>query len=167
MPRLPPPPRFTLSPPPMPPSDIFDRKLISQLTCSSIRQHGQETILDSHLIFFASATVIAAILLFIITLIWLLSSRKQKQSYDNSKSKPSQVPKSIESMNDLSTCSTCSYETVSPNHTGIYLESVDTSATTCSTDVTTSGVCYECYQHHDQQSIPYYHVICIPDVVPN
>jgi len=163
MSQLPPPPRFILPPPPMPSSDIFDLKILSQLTCSSIRQQYQQTITSSHLILFASASVIAAILLFTITLIWFLSSRKHKQSYNNHNSKPST---SIDSMNDLSTCSSRSYETVSLDHTGIYLESVDTSATTCSTD-TTGVICTECYRQNSLQPVPYYHILSIPDVVPN
>jgi preprotein translocase subunit SecG len=163
MSRLPPPPRFTLPPPPMPSLDIFNTKILSQLTCSSIRQHHQETMTSSRLILLASATIIVAILLFIITLICLLLSRKQKQSYDNSKSKPHT---SLESMNDLSTCSSRSYETVSSDHTGVYLESINTSATTCSTDVT-GVICTECYRHRVLQPAPYYHILNIPDVIPN
>lgn len=164
MPQLPPPPRFTLPPPPMPSSDIFDLKMISQLTCSSIRQH---TIANSHLILFASASVIAAILIFIITLtIWLLSSsssRKQKKLNNNHNTKPAT---SIDSMNDLSICSSRSYETVSSDHTGAYLQSVDTSATTCSAD-TTAVICTECHQQYGLQPTPYYHILNMPDVVPN
>jgi hypothetical protein len=163
MSRLPPPPQFILPPPPMPSSDIFDLKLISQLTCSSIQQQYKQIITSSHLILFTSAGVIAAILLFTITLIWLLLSRKQKQSYNNHNSK---LSTSINSMNDLSTCSSRSYETVSSDHTGVYLESVDTSATTCSTD-TTGVICIECYRQHSLQPVPYYHILNIPDVVPN
>jgi hypothetical protein len=146
----------------MPSSDTFDLKIISQLTCSSIRQQYQQTITSTHLILFASASVIAAILLFTITLIWLLLSRKQTQSCNKHNSKPST---SIDSMNDLSTCSSRSYETVSSNHTGVYLESVDTSATTYSTD-TTGTICIECYRQHNLQPAPYYHILNIPDVVP-
>ncbi len=69
-------------------------------------------------------------------------------------------------MNDLSTCSSRSYETVSSNRTGAYLESVDTSATTCSID-TTDVICIECYRQHDYRPTPYYHILNIPDVVPN
>ncbi len=163
MSRLPPPPRFTLPPPPIPPSDIFDLKIISQLTCSSIRQHYQQIIPNSRLILFTSASVIIAILLFTITIIWLLSSRKQKQSYKNHNTKPTT---SIDSMNDLSTCSSRSYESVSSDHTGVYLQSVDTSATTCSTD-TTGVICIECYHQHSLQPAPYYQILNIPDVVPN
>ena len=72
MSRLPPPPQFILPPPPMPPSDILDVKLISQLTCSSIRQQYQQTINNSRLILFASASVIAAILLFIYNYTYLV-----------------------------------------------------------------------------------------------
>ncbi len=166
MSRLPPPPRFILPPPPVPPSDIFDVKMISQLTCSSIRQQHQQTMISSHLIVLASASVVATILLFTITLIWLLLSRKYKQSHNNCKSKSLQPPISIDLMNDLSTCSSRSYETVSSDHTGVYLESVDTSATTCSTD-TTGVICIECYRQRGLQPAPYYHILNIPDVVPN
>ncbi|UJR28225.1 hypothetical protein I4U23_009475 [Adineta vaga] len=166
--QLPPPPRFNLPPPPMPPTDLIDVKIVSQLTCSSFRQHAQETTMNVHLILFASAIVIVAILLLILTLIWLLlSSRKRKQqSCENLKSP--QAIQAIDSINDWSTCSSRSYETVSFDHTGIYLESVDTSATTCSTDVT-GEVCTECCQHYSYQPqpTPYYHVINIPDLIPN
>ncbi|CAF0818553.1 unnamed protein product [Rotaria sp. Silwood1] len=161
-----PPPRFTLPPPPMPPSDIFDRKMVSQLTCSSIQQQYQQTMTHSRLILFTSASVITAIVLFIITLIWLLSSRKQKQSYNNHNLKSTKPPTPINSMFDLSTCSSRSYETISSNHTGVYLESVDTSATTCSID-TTGVICIECNQQHGFQPAPYYHIFRVPDVVPN
>lgn len=164
MPRLPSPPQFTLPPPPMPPSDIFDLKAISQLTCSSIRQQQQIIITNSQLILLTSACVITAIIIFTITLIiWLLSSRKPKQSYYNQNTKPT-IP--IDSMNDLSICSSRSYETVSSDHTGLYLESVDTSATTCSAD-TTIVICIECSQQRGLQPAPYYHILSIPDVVPN
>ncbi|CAF3401948.1 unnamed protein product [Rotaria sp. Silwood1] len=162
-----PPPRFTLPPPPMPPSDIFDRKMVSQLTCSSIQQQYQQTMTHSRLILFTSASVITAIVLFIITLIWLLSSRKQKQLYNNNYNlKSTKPPTPINSMFDLSTCSSRSYETISSNHTGVYLESVDTSATTCSID-TTGVICIECNQQHGFQPAPYYHIFRVPDVVPN
>ncbi|CAF2395950.1 unnamed protein product [Rotaria sp. Silwood2] len=164
---LSPPPRFTLPPPPMPPSNIFDLKIVSQLTCSSIQQQKyQQTMTSSRLILFTSASVIAAILLFIITLIWLLLSRKQKQSYNNHNLKSTQPPTSIDSMFDSSTRSSCSYETISSNHTGVYLESVDTSATTCSID-TTDIICIECNRQHGLQPAPYYHIFHVPDVVPN
>jgi hypothetical protein len=163
MSRLPPPPRFILPPPPIPTSDIFDVKILSQLTCSSIRQQSQQTIINSRLILFTSASVIAAILLFTITLIWLFSSRKQKQSNKNPNSK---LATTINPMHDWSTRSSRSYETVSPDHTGIYLQSVDTSVTTCSTD-TTGVICIQCYFQHGFQPAPYYHILNIPDVVPN
>jgi len=149
----------------MPSSDILDLKMISQLTCSSIRQQYQQTIVNSRLIVFTSACIIAALLLFTITLVWFLSSRKQKQkqAYNTHNSKPST---SIDSMNDLSTCSSRSYETVSSDHTGVYLESVDTSATTCSTD-TTGVICIECYRQRGLQPAPYYYILNIPDVVQN
>ncbi|CAF0761391.1 unnamed protein product [Rotaria sordida] len=168
MPRfLPPPPLFTLPPPPMPPSDLFDLKIVSQLTCSSIQQQYQQTMTtSSRLILFTSASVIVAILLFIITLIWLLSSRKQKQSHNNHNLKSTQPPTSIDSMFDLSTSSSRSYETISSNHTGVYLESVDTSATTCSID-TTGAICIECNRQHGLPPAPYYHIFHVPDVVPN
>ncbi|CAF1098082.1 unnamed protein product [Adineta ricciae] len=168
--QLPPPPRFNLPPPPMPPTDFIDMKVISRLTCSSIRQQYQETAMNSRLIFLATAIVIVAILLLIITLIWLLfSSRKRKHEVVNEKPKiSSQFADNLNSMSDLSTCSSRSYETVSYNHTGIYLDSVDTSATTCSTDVT-AEIHSEYYQQYDfqPQSTSYYHVLNIPDLIPN
>lgn len=166
MSRLPAPPQFNLPPPPMPPSDIFDVKIISQLTCSSIRQQQQwqQTILNSRLILFTSACVITAILLLLITIICLLLSRKSKKSNIKHNSKPS-IP--INSINDLTICSNRSYETVSSDRTGAYLESIDTSATTCSID-TTDGIYIEYYHPYVFQSpAPYYHIVNIPDIVPN
>ncbi|CAF4561791.1 unnamed protein product, partial [Rotaria magnacalcarata] len=61
--RLPPPPLFILPPPPMPSPDIFDIKIASQLTCSSIRQHYQQTTSSSRLILFTGASLIVAIIL--------------------------------------------------------------------------------------------------------
>jgi hypothetical protein len=162
MSRLPPPPQFILPPPPVPSSDIFDVKVISQLTCSSIRQHYQQST-SFHLILLTSASVIAAIILLTFTLICFISSRKPKQLQKNYHVKP---VTSIDSMNDLSTCSSRSYETVSSNHTGAYVQSIDTSATTCSID-TTGVICIECYHQHNFQPTPYYQILNIPDVVPN
>jgi hypothetical protein len=162
MSRLPPPPQFLLPPPPVPPSEIFDVKIVSQLSCSSIRQQYQSTT-SFRLILLASASVIAAILLLTFTLIWLMSSRKSKQLQKNSHAKP---VTSIDLMNDLSTCSSSSYETISSNYTGGYVQSVDTSATTCSID-TTNAICIECYHQHSFRPTPYYHILSIPDVIPN
>jgi hypothetical protein len=164
--RLPPPPRFTLPPPPMPPSDLFDTNIVSQLTCSSIRQQYEQTTTSSRLILFGTASLIGAILLFAITLIWLLLLRKPKPSYVDQNSKPPRPPISIDSMNDYSTCSSRSYDTISTDHTGVYLESVDTSVTTCSADAT-GVMCVECYRQHGLQPTPYYHVLNVPDVVPH
>jgi hypothetical protein len=164
MSRLPPPPQFLIPPPPVPPSEIFDVKIISQLSCSSIRQHYQQPPPTSfRLILLASTSVIVAFLLLTLTIIWLMSSRKAKQIQKNSHAKPAT---SIDSMNDLSTCSSRSYETVSSNYTSAYIQSVDTSATTCSID-TTSSVYIQCYYPHNFQPRPYYHILSIPDVVPN
>ena len=164
---LPPPPHFSLPPPPMPSSDIFDIEMVSQLTCSSIRLEYRQAMISSHLILFASASVIIAILLFIISLIWLRSSRTQEKSYNNNyhlKLTPKSA--SIDLINDCSTYSSQSYETVSSNHMGIYLESVDTSATTCSTD--TMGAIYnECYWQHRLEPAHYYQILNMPDIVPN
>lgn len=70
-------------------------------------------------------------------------------------------------MFDLSTSSSRSYETISSDHTGVYLESVDTSATTCSMD-TAVAICMECNrQQQATQYFSYYHILGVPDVVPN
>ena len=160
MSRLPPPPQFSIPPPPVPTSEIFDVKILSQLTCSSIRQHYQQPTTNIRLILLACASVIVAFLLLTLTIIWLMSSRKVKQIQKNSHAKP------VNSMNDLSTCSSRSYETVSSNYTSAYIQSVDTSATTCSID-TTSSVYTQYYYPHHFHPTPYYHVLNIPDVVPN
>lgn len=163
MSRLPPPPQFLVPPPPMPSLDMLDLKIVSQLTCSSIRQQQSQATANSRLIILAGGSVLIAMLFLTITLIWLFSSRKQKQQQKSHHAKPTTSNKSV---NNLSTFSSRSYETISSDHTGIYVESIDTSATTCSMD-TTGVICMECYHQHTFQPPPYYHIISIPDVVPN
>lgn len=162
MSRLPPPPRFLLTPPPMPPSDMIDLKIISQLTCSSIRQY-QRTTSNFRLFVLASGSALIAVLLLTVTLIWLFSSRKRIQSKKRQLEKPATA---INSINDLTMCSSRSYETISSDHTGIYVESIDTSATTCSMD-TTDVMCADCYYQRALQTTPHYHILNIPDVVPS
>ena len=162
MSRLPAPPQFLLPPPPMPSSDMIDLKIMSQLTCSSIRQY-QQTTSNWRLFVLASGSALIAILLLTVTLIWLFSSRKRIQSKKTHFEKPATA---INSINDLTMCSSRSYKTISSDHTGIYVESIDTSATTCSID-TTDVRCMECYYQHVLQPTPYYHILSIPDVVPN
>jgi hypothetical protein len=56
-----------------------------------------------------------------------------------------------------------SYETISSEHTGVYVESIDTSATTYSTDPS-NIVCLHCQHEHDYSTTsppPYYHTLDI------
>jgi len=114
--RLLPPPQFTLPPPPMFPSDIFDSKILLQLTCSSIRQQqiNPPSILISCIIFFLIAIILT--LLFISIQFYC----RKKTSTNNLHSKPTST-----------ICNSRSYETIS---SGVYLESINTSATTLSTN---------------------------------
>lgn len=158
--RLPPPPQFNLPPPPMPVSDLIDTELISQLTCSSIRQQSQKTIDSSRLILFTSACALTAIVLLTITLIIFLLIRKKKQIDD----KP--IPKSTIVATTATNPFNRSYTSVSSSQTGIYIDSINTSATTCSID-TNSEFCFECHRHRSRATTPYYQILSIPDVVPN
>ena len=162
MSRLPSPPRFTLPPPPMPSFDIFDKEMISQLTCASIRQPYQQTWTTARLCLLGAASTLVVLLLLTITFIGLLSIRKRKRS----SSEKQHVRSSQPSTNHLSRDSSRSYETISSDRTGAYLESVNTSATSCSMN-TTSGHCPDCHRHYHHQPAPYYHILNVPDVVPN
>ena len=166
--RLPPPPRFTIPPPPMLPTDLFGANNFAQLTCSSIQQSIQPTWTMTRFLLFTSASCLVAVLLFTITFIWLLAIRKQKQFHikQHVKSSSTQPPVKINTINDWSTDSNRSYETISTDHTGEYVESVDTSATMCSIE-TDSIVCIESQRQQYHPMMPYYHVLNIPDLVPN
>lgn len=113
--RLPPPPRFTLPPPPMLSTDVLNSKTLLQLTCSSIRPDRQQInpqlLLISCFMFFIIAIFLT------LAFIWLQSYRRQRTFIHTLDSK------------NLSICSSHSYETIS---SGIYLESINTSATTLS-----------------------------------
>ena len=169
MSRLPPPPRFTIPPPPMPPADSLSANLFAQLTCSSMRQSVEPTWTLTRLFLFASAICLITILLFTITLIWLLAIRKQKQFHRKQHEKPSQMQPSAttNSINDWSTNSHRSYATISTEPTGEYVESADTSATMCSVE-TDSAICVECQRHpYYPARTHYYHVVNVPDLVPS
>ena len=162
--HLPPPPRFNLPPPPMLSSDIFDTKILFQLTCSSIRQgKSSSQIPKSRLIAIGSITFLIVILLFILLFILIKLCRRRKSSLDNSQSsKPTTIPHA----NPRSMTSSRSYETISSQHTGVYIESIDTSATTYSTDPS-NIVCLHCQQEHDYSTTlppPYYHTL---DILPS
>ncbi|CAF2211332.1 unnamed protein product [Rotaria magnacalcarata] len=156
--RLPPPPRFTLPPPPKPSSDIFDRKLLSQLTCSSIRQQHR-LLTNPRLIAISSISFL--IVLFLCTLLFMLIHfyRRQRSSdYSN-------TPKPLSTLNMKPKNSTMytsrSYESISSQHTGVYVESIDTSATTFSTDQT-NVICLYCHRErvYSNASLPpYYHTL--------
>ena len=168
MSRLPSPPRFTIPPPPMPPTDFLGADVFAQLTCSSMRQSVQPTWTLTRLFLFASAICLITILLFTIILIWLLAIRKQKQFHAKQHIKSSQIKPTvtIDSINDRSTNSQCSYETISTDHTGEYVQSADTSATMCSI-ATDSAICLECQRHsYHSRRTHYYHVVNVPDLVP-
>ena len=169
MSRLPAPPRFTLPPPPMPPSHLFDKGIVSQLTCTSIGQPQEQIWTTARLVLMGAASCLIVLLLFTIILIWLWTSRQQKRSLGKQgPSKKSSIPPpaSINTLDDRTRDGNRSYETISSDHTDAYLESVDTSATTCSID-TSSIICIECQRQHILAPRPYYHIVQIPDVVPN
>jgi len=161
--RLPPPPRFNLPPPPMLLSDISETKLFFRLTCSSIRQQEQyQQIPKSRLIAISSITFLIMILLFTLLFIIIKLYRQRKSSSYNSQSKPPPPP--IQSNTCLMNSSR-SYETISSEHTGVYVESINTSATTYSTDPS-NIICLHCHQEHDFSIIsspPYYHTL---DILP-
>ncbi|CAF0753610.1 unnamed protein product [Adineta steineri] len=170
--RLAPPPTFTLPPPPMFPSDILDMKLVFRFSCSSIRQrqHQHQQIINSRSIMFSCITFLIIILLF--ALLFLISKfyRIPKSSSINYKSKSLSQPLPPPSLSNmkstnLSMNTSRSYETISSIDTGLYVNSIDTSATTYSTDP--SNVIYlHCSQGHDYSTIspppPYYHTLNIP-----
>ena len=169
MPRLPAPPRFTMPPPPMPPTHLFEKSIVSHLTCSSIGEQYEQTWTTTRLVLLGGASCLIVFLLFTITLVWLLTFRQQKRSYG--KQQPSKKPSSppivsANAIHDWTTEDNRSYETVSSDHTDAYLQSVDTSVTTCSMD-TSSIVCIECRRQHILAPRPHYHLLHIPDVVPN
>jgi hypothetical protein len=161
--RLPPPPRFTLPPPPMISADIFDTKLLFRLTCSSIRQQQHRQFTNSRLIVISCITFLITILLFTLSFIIIQSYRKRKTLFYDYESKPSTTV--VIKSNNLPMTSSRSYETISSQQTGVYVESIDTSATTYSTDPS-SIVCIHCHQEHDYSTTsppPYYHTL---DILP-
>jgi hypothetical protein len=158
--RLPPPPRFNLSPPPILSSDIFERNLLFQLTCSSIRQQEQyKQIPKSRLIAISCIAFLIMILLFMILFIIIQLYRQRKSLSYNSQSKPPPIQSNTISMN-----TSRSYETISSEHTGVYVDSIDTSATTYSTDPS-NIICLHCHQERDYSipsPPPYYHTLDVP-----
>ena len=138
--HLPPPPRFILPPPPMFSSDIFHSKILLRLTCSSIRQ---QQIINPRLVIISCTTFFIISILLTLFYIWIQSNRhRQKSLLNNSK--------------NVSICSTRSYETISSRHTGIYLESINTSATTLSTNPSHT-ICIHCQRIYSP--LPYYYTI--------
>ena len=168
MSRLPAPPRFTLPPPPMPSFDAFDKRVISQLTCASIRQPYLQTWTTARLLLFGAASTLVFLLVLTIVFIGLLSIRKRKRLSSGKQHVVRSPPPStgMPSTNHLSRQSSQSYETISSDRTGAYLESVNTSATSCSMN-TTGGHCSDYHRHFHHQPAPYYHILNIPDVVPS
>ena len=160
--HLPPPPRFNLPPPPMLSSDILNAKVFFQLTCSSIRQQGHyPQIPKSRLIAISCITFLILILLMVLLFLIIQFCRRRRSLTNNYPSKPTSIQP-----NTLSTNRSRSYETISSMHTGVYVESFDTSATTYSTDPS-SIVCHHCHQERDYSTIsppPYYHTL---DILPS
>ncbi len=160
--RLPPPPHFNLPPPPMLSLDIIETKLVFRLTCSSIRQQEQyQKIPKSRLIAISCITFLIIILLFTLLFIIIKLCRQRKSLSYNSQSKPPPIQSNTCSIN-----SSRSYETISSEHTGVYVESINTSATTYSTNPS-NIICLHCHQEHDFSIIsppPYYHTL---DVLPS
>ena len=159
--RLPPPPRFNLPPPPMVSSDMFDSKILFRLTCSSIRQQENfRQIPKSRLIAISCIAFLIMILLFTLLFIIIQFYRQRKSSSSNSQSKPPMPP------NHLPISTSRSYETISSSYTGVYIESIDTSATTYSTDPSNT-ICLHCHQERDDSITsppPYYHTL---DILPS
>lgn len=160
--RLPPPPRFNLPPPPMlSSSDIFDTKLIFQLTCSSIRQQEPfQQIPKSRLIAISCISFLIIILLFVLIFLLIQFYRQRKSSSSSSK-KPSVEPNTHIPINPSR-----SYETISSIYTGVYVDSIDTSATTYSTNPSHT-ICLHCNHERDVSITsppPYYHTL---DILPS
>ncbi|UJR28210.1 hypothetical protein I4U23_009460 [Adineta vaga] len=168
--RLPPPPRFTLPPPPMLSSDIFDTKLLFRLSCSSIQQRQRQQkqqLINSRSIMF-SCIILTIILLLILVFIMIKFHRRRKPRFtsDHHNSKLSSVPISITASNTLSMNTSQSYESITSGHTGFYVESINTSATTYSTNP--SNIIYLPYSEERHYSTisplpPYYHTL---DILP-
>jgi hypothetical protein len=135
---LPPPPRFTLPPPPM---FSLDWKILLQLTCSSIRK---QQITNPYLILVSCVIFFLIAILLTLLFVWIQSNRLKTLS-NNYKSEP---------ISTGSISSSRFYETISSQHTGIYLESINTSATTLSTDPN-SSLC------HRMSSSLYYEILDI------
>ncbi len=114
--RLPPPPRFTLPPPLMLPFDMLDSKILLQLTCSSIRPQQQQ--INPQLFLLSCFTFFLVTILLTLSFLWIQSYRSPKTQLTSK----------------LPPHSHRSYETIS---SGFYLESINTSATTLSTDPNT------------------------------
>ncbi|CAF3193613.1 unnamed protein product [Rotaria socialis] len=159
--RLPPPPRFTLPPPPKLSSDIFDRKLLSRLTCSSIRQQQQQHRLFTNPRLIAISSISFLIVLLLCTLLFMLIHfyRRQRSSDYGHTQKPLSTLNMKPKNSTMHTSR--SYESISSQHTGVYIESIDTSATTFSTDQS-NVICLYCHRErvYSNASLPpYYHTL--------
>lgn len=156
------PPRFALPPPPMPPSEIFDANLLSQLTCSSIRQQQAS---NPRLILISSMFFVAFALMLTLVIILIQIFRQRKHISSSNSSKSTSISQTMTS-SERSISTFQSYETISSRYTGYYLESVNTSATTCSTD-RSQTICLHCQQDRQPSSIsppPFYHTL---DILPS
>lgn len=159
--HLPPPPLFTLPPPPMLPSDFIHKQVLSQLTCSLIRQKPQpfRLITNPRLIVISSISFLIVILLSVLLFMCVQYYHRKRSLVNNDKSK------SIRSVpdtryNNVTMYTSRSYESISSAYTGIYVESIDTTATTFSTDQ--SNMCIYCHQERDYSNAslpPFYHTL--------
>jgi len=161
--RLSPPPRFNLPPPPMLSSDIFDTKFLFRLTCSSIRQQEQYRQIPKFRLIIISCIIFLIIILLFTLLFMIIKFYRQRKSLSyNHESKPPPIQS-----NNFSINSSRSYETISSEHTGVYVESINTSATTYSTDPS-NVICIHCHQERDYSTTtsppPYYHTL---DILPS
>ncbi|CAF4791396.1 unnamed protein product [Rotaria sp. Silwood1] len=114
--NLPPPPPFTLPPPPIFPSDVFNIKILPQLTCSSTRQQKQE--INFHLIIISC--IIFFVLSIFLTLLFICI-----QFYHGKKSlRNNLVSKSISHVpKDIPIYDNCSYETINTSEAILLINS--------------------------------------------
>jgi hypothetical protein len=117
------------------------------------------------LIVISCIAFLITILLFTLVFIIIQSYRRRKTVSYNYESKPPST--SVMKANNLPMNRSRSYETISSQHTGVYVESINTSATTYSTDPS-NIICIHCHQEHDYSTTtspaPYYHTL---DILPS
>ncbi|CAF1327886.1 unnamed protein product [Rotaria sordida] len=145
--NLPPPPQFTLPPPPKFPSDVFDIKILLQLTCSSIQQEQQQQI-NLHLVII-SFIIIIILAIFLTLLFIYIQFYYRRKSFKNKF-----VSKSITTIpKDISIYRNYSYEAINYN---MYLDSINSSETFLS--INPNHIIYnQCHQISSHPS--YYYTI--------